>query len=332
LELDLTVLPVADTLHLTDSFTVTLYNYVYSDNDFVIVNPETKTYYRHEQTDIGGCDSIIELSLTVFYDTIASELANLDSIIVENGSGDDFPLVPSFSDTVYDYSVILPCEPVSHQINVIALSRHQGAEITYLGAADSNGWLVISEDATGDHTVIIAVKNGDISREYTVTFRQRFSTLILQHLWDDVMTVNINPDSNGGYIFTGFQWYLDNEAIVGATGRYLLQNGGLQSGHNYYATLLDITGKTFETCPYLYLDDDVMSIHPNPIARGSILTVELSDIPASGEVLLYDIGGRLLRRYALSEKQHILHIPVTLHQGMYMLRAGNKVQKFIVVK
>jgi hypothetical protein len=259
-------------------------------------------------------------------------VADLDSIIIESSSGDELLLSPSFKDTVYDYSVMLRCEPISHQIDIVALSKHRSAKITYLGEADSNGWLSISEDAAGDYKVIISVENAGTIRQYTITFRQHFSTLILQHLWDDMMVVNINPDSNGGYVFTDFQWYLDNEAIPGATGRYLLQSGGLRHGHNYHAKMLDITRRTFETCPYLYLEEERLRVHPNPIVRGSLLTVELSDMPATGEILLYDVGGRLLNKYILKEEQHILHIPVMFNQGIYLLRAGNRVQKFIVVK
>jgi hypothetical protein len=298
---------------------------MYDDNGFTIPNPETKIYYRSEKNR-RGCDSIITaLYLTVLYDT----LAFLEDIIVEGNDG-ELSLIPEFNDTVYNYFVMLSCPPVRQEISISAI-KGRGVYVIYLGEARQDGTLTIHERDAGDHKAVIAVQKLDSSRIYTITFRQRLPDTILQHLWDDMMIVNLNPNNNGGYNFTGFQWYLDSIAIPGETNRYMLQDA-LLNGSYYHTILKTATGKTLETCPYLYTEpNDQLRLYPNPVYEGDILTLEM-DMSKATEVQLYDIHGRLLKTYTVKENQHILRIPVTLNEGMYMLKIGHKIQKFIVVK
>jgi hypothetical protein len=100
-------------------------------------------------------------------------------------------------------------------------------------------------------------------------------------------------------------------------------------------TKLTLTvGETLETDPYLYdYQDNAVRIYPNPVVSGGILTLETDMVRTkSSEAAVYNLHGRQIKTFTLSEGQRILHIPITMPQGIYLLRTGNKVQKFVVIR
>ena len=74
---------------------------------------------------------------------------------------------------------------------------------------------------------------------------------LIQQRWDDVLGV-LNSVYNGGYDFTGFQWYRNGEVIDGATDSYYFTPDKLQPGDEYAVLLyIDEEQRPISTCVYV---------------------------------------------------------------------------------
>ena len=74
------------------------------------------------------------------------------------------------------------------------------------------------------------------------------SSLIVQR-WNDVLGIK-NADYNGGYEFTGYQWYKNGQELLGETGPYLYVQGGLDLNADYSVRLTRMgDGTILLTCP-----------------------------------------------------------------------------------
>jgi uncharacterized protein YjdB len=263
----------------------------------------------------------------------------LHNITILADHGGDLELKPAFDPNIYQYIVLLPC-PAEDEALCMDVDYPDSNAVTFGGEADADGVVTIDKDEAGDHTATVTLTLPDSAAKiYTVTFRQRASSELLFHLWDDMIIVNLNKETNGGYEFTDFKWYLNNE-LTGDTGRYLLAENGLAVGGKYHLELTTSNGETLETCPYSYAvpQNAAVRIYPNPVTTGSILTIEI-DMPEmrkgirkAQKALFYDVAGQLLQTYSLQVGQKILQLPVTLPYGIYTVRIGNETRKFIVVE
>jgi len=132
------------------------------------------------------------------------------------------------------------------------------------------------------------------------------ATPLVTQRWHDVVVVNNNPNTNGGYTFTSYQWYKNGEPIAGATGQFYQEMGGL---NGYYAVLLTYIGPDgkpvqFMTCEtYFAGKEPVMSVAPNPARRFQEITIytSLSQEELEGAVLnLYTITGQHLKEVRIT--------------------------------
>jgi hypothetical protein len=74
-----------------------------------------------------------------------------------------------------------------------------------------------------------------------------------------------------------------------------------------------------------------IEVYPNPVSKDGVLTIEVPS--GTQKVLLYDVVGHLLQTYPLSNNsQETLQLPVMLPHGIYVLRAGGRMCKFVVIE
>ncbi|MDR1974093.1 MAG: Ig-like domain-containing protein [Bacteroidales bacterium] len=269
--------------------------------------------------------------VTVLPQPISADTA-LQNITIVGEYGDISELNPAFHPNIYEYTVLLPCPVEDKVLHIIADYPNRNA-ITFIDEADVDGVITISADEAGDHraTIMLILPDGE-AKTYTITFRQRASSELLRRLWDDMIAVNLNEETNGGYEFVKFKWYIDDEP-TGDTGEYLYIENNLANDGKYHVELTTSTGKVISTCPYIHavLQNAGIKIYPNPIVTGNILTIEANSSTSAQDVSLYDITGHLLQTYPLNYRQ-MLQCPIMLPHGIYIVRIGNESQKFVVVK
>jgi hypothetical protein len=272
------------------------------------------------------------------------EAALLDLNIGDLLAGGDIELVPEFDPEVTVYTALLPCPPDSVTV-VVQASTGRGLTAEFGGIADRNGKVTIRRESAGDHKVIVrvfAVSDQDIQKTYMVTLQQRLPTEIIRELWNDVIIVNLNPQNNGGYLFTDFLWFFDGEPFGEGEDtvkeKYLYVPQGLPDG-DYHVMLRTAQGQTLAVCPYKYHRQGRLEIaaFPNPVGKGERLRIRITPQTEEKELFVIDPQGRILQTVDVTEKDTGRETEIevkTQHwkQGVYTIKYGLEVTKVVVVR
>lgn len=144
-----------------------------------------------------------------------------------------------------------------------------------------------------------------------------YPSSILSQRWDDVLFVQ-NADYNGGYEFSTYQWYKNDEPIDGETASYLYASDGLDQAAEYRVELTrSDDGMTVSTCPVVpYAVDNVtLTLASSVVPEGGEVQVSSAH---SGMASLYSLSGVLLSRQSLAEGMTSLTAPT--QAGYYLLR------------
>ena len=143
------------------------------------------------------------------------------------------------------------------------------------------------------------------------------SDSMLVEKWHDVILVD-----NSTWEYFGYQWYRDGFIITGATNQFYQEVGGLKGC--YSVDLKLESGRIIRSCERC-VDKTIkmMSIYPNPVKRGDVVSVLLSDDNQIYNDLinltLYTSDGRLIR----SEQVHYGKFEIgtsNLSAGIYILK------------
>jgi len=135
---------------------------------------------------------------------------------------------------------------------------------------------------------------------------------------------------NGGYDWTGssYQWYCNGTPISGKTGSQLLMPE-TAAGTEYYCVITDAQGHSLQTCPivcetpgFSALEDVETGSKAIWLRPGQTILME-----GLGSASLYDVAGRLLRRFGGDETTAV-EAPATA--GMYLLKAGDTAIRILV--
>lgn len=261
---------------------------------------DTAGTYTFSYQTVNGCDSIRQLTLSIL----------------------DFP-VPQFpiSDICADEQIIsIYYEPeisseVQYGVYFDSLS-HLNGFTDILNADLSNGVIQIPIPQLAGAKLIDAnsyggqlVLSGSICKEehvYDFTVNLLYSSQVVVQKFDDVLAVQ-NAQYNGGYDFTGFQWYVEGEAIPGATGSYYYSPTGLKGLYYYVVLTRSSDGTSIATCP-IY-----------PIQGTGVKDVVQCNRTDEYVYNLYNINGLLIQKGSGDDYLHSY-----LPQGIYFLQKQRK--------
>jgi hypothetical protein len=216
---------------------------------------------------------------------------------------------------------------------------------------------IILPTVPNDYVLQITIENGCVFYVIgTVMVNDAdglFSTLVEQR-WDDVLVVNNNPNTNGGYEFYSYQWYRNGVLIPGAVGQYYHEEGGLLdaaysvvlSGNRFVQTYDSLTNTWhtdtisvhYTSCDYIPTVIHTMKVYPVPATVGQSVTIEvnLTDKQLNGAVLdIFDSKGAHVK--TIKDVQPITNIEGFTTQGVYFGRITTgtnemKTVKFVIVK
>ncbi|MGG5598879.1 MBG domain-containing protein [Myroides sp. C8-3] len=189
--------------------------------------------------------------------------------------------------------------------------------------------IVLALPEYGKHKQEIEVIAEDgIHREtYTVIIEKRmpWEGVLLQK-YDNLVFVNNNSKTNGGYVFTKFEWYKNGEKVAD---KQLFSEGGTSSdlldpAAEYYAVLHTSRGQVFTTCPMQVTRKNTyaMAVYPNPVDKNKPLTVRF-DYPVgtfkTSEYTIYNTLGQLMTKGQLEQAVSVIDLPVDLAAGAYIL-------------
>lgn len=168
------------------------------------------------------------------------------------------------------------------------------------GAVLENNQLVVSElyDA-GRYTVQFRIVNADDPSKFAdyvidMTKYLAFDDVVGQR-WGNVLAVNNNSETNGGYNFTSFSWYKDGKLVsnkqyytAGQDGTKLDTNASFQVG------LRTDDGTEIKTCESVVeLMASKVDVYPTQVVRGQQMQVETTMLD-DAVIKVYNLNGVLV--------------------------------------
>ena len=259
-----------------------------------------------------GCDSALYFTLTV------NQRLQAEVNQVPDACADDevFYITYDISAGVYDSLVITFSTPqlrdtTIYDPNVNAVAIPYPADIL---PGHYSAKLVFYQFCCGKHT-----------EERSIDVRYRSS--IVEQKWNDVLTL-LAPKYNGGFEFTSFQWYKNDQPIPGATHSYLYEN--LDFDADYYVVVTRNDGVSIATCPIQPVYHPQQSDYPTILKAGARMTMYMEQ---QTTVWYYTISGQLYGSFTMPQGYTTLEAPT--QPGVYVIKSVNdqgekKAQKLIV--
>ena len=162
---------------------------------------------------------------------------------------------------------------------------------------------------------------GCYAEEEALTFEIPYPSDIIVQKWNDVLAV-LSSEYNGGYEFSGYQWYRNGEPMEGETRPYYYAKPYLRSTDTY-AVLLERAsdGLKLQSCGVKrkgYPKELSLELAPNPTSAGGEVQVSVDGKPeAEGTVEVFDGTGRPVYERAF-RRSHTLH--ADWQPGSYVVR------------
>jgi hypothetical protein len=189
--------------------------------------------------------------------------------------------------------------------------------------------------------VTITSQDGTATTNYTIKVEKQFAFYdIVKQKFNNILLVNNNPLTNGGYIFVSFQWF-KNGQLVG-TGPYYSAGNELNSTLDpsaiYSVKMTTLDGRVLQTCDAnIVLQNSLQAkLYPNPIEVGKVITVE-ADFPEEElqnmQITLYSVSGKLIKTVKSSTVLTEIQLPETTESNMYLvvLESDNIKKSFKVI-
>ncbi|MDE5575045.1 MAG: T9SS type A sorting domain-containing protein [Bacteroidales bacterium] len=157
--------------------------------------------------------------------------------------------------------------------------------------------------------------------EEALAFEIPYPSNIIVQKWNNVLAV-LSAEYNGGYEFSGYQWYKNGEPIEGETRPYYYAKPYLRSSDTY-AVLLERAsdGLKLQTCGVKrkgYPKELSLELRPNPTSAGGEVQVSVIGKPeAEGTIEVFDGTGKPVYEKAF----HRIHtLRLSVQPGSYVVR------------
>ncbi|MGS4345266.1 MBG domain-containing protein [Myroides odoratus] len=168
-------------------------------------------------------------------------------------------------------------------------------------------------------------EDGTKTKVYTVIIDKRLATTnIVYQKYENVLLVNNDPATNGGYTFVKFEWYKDNE-LIGTKQAYSAGNEygmKLDPASTYHAVLTLKNGTKLTTCPIdlgFELADE-LQVYPNPVRKTEALNIVLdTKTNYENSYIIYNVLGQVIAKGAFNGNRQELNLPATITTGSYFL-------------
>jgi hypothetical protein len=160
---------------------------------------------------------------------------------------------------------------------------------------DTEEQLILSLEQ--DITIVnirVAAESSSAVNNYVLTVARAYTDHNLYHQrWVDVIAINTNSSTNGGYNVEDYRWYKKNSDKVISTANYIRTQGSIS---DYYAEV-KVDGAWHRICVTLSATRSISKIvaYPNPVTRGESLTLQLPDEFVGGYLNIYSLSGTLVK-------------------------------------
>ncbi|WP_353102057.1 MBG domain-containing protein [Myroides odoratus] len=187
--------------------------------------------------------------------------------------------------------------------------------------------IVVDVKTYGVHRQEIEVfsEDGTKSKKYYVIIEKRLATTnVIYQKYENVLLVNNNQETNGGYNFVKFEWFKNDELIgtqqaYSAGGEYGMK---LDPTAIYHAVLTLKNGTKFTTCPIElgFEQAEELQVYPNPVRKTEALNIVLdSNTDYENSYVIYNVLGQVVGKGSFNGNRKELNLPTTITTGSYFL-------------
>ena len=173
------------------------------------------------------------------------------------------------------------------------------------------------------------------SAEFEITFPVLYPASIMEQKWDNVIAIK-NQNYNGGkYVFEDYQWFKNDEILIGENGSYYYAGEGnvLDTTAYYYVALTRADSTTVFTCPFKpEAAKQILTQYPTCTQEGNTVTVTV--LKGKAKANLYTVTGILLYSNTFNAPSHTFNLPT---DGVYLLDVrtdygANKIFPLVVTR
>ncbi|MDR1592735.1 MAG: fibronectin type III domain-containing protein [Prevotellaceae bacterium] len=317
------------TLHLqvADRFDVTV-DTVICDGGYLVVGDSI--FLRDPGThvvtlpSIAGCDSVVTVHLNI-NPVMTIDLGALSDICAD----DQTFTVP--------YLLQGGSSPTSYRLEFDAKAQAQGftdADLP-IGAVD-NFTIPLPNNLKPDKYNVSIIFSDTIHNcgddILQLTFDVNYQDAIIEQNWNDVIAL-LNDRYNGGYTFSSYQWYKDNQPLAGETRSYIYVPEGLDINAEYRLQLTRTDDNvTLFTCPLRPVLKNDINVLPTVTFPGKEVRVSA---PSAGTVKIWDVTGVLVSVQSIVANGSAIVAPAS--SGMYILEiildnGMTKTERIVITK
>ncbi|MEL1245946.1 choice-of-anchor J domain-containing protein [Flavobacterium sp. DGU11] len=233
----------------------------------------------------------------------------------------------TIGDVVYtspgqDIYHLMLCEDTAGSVNV-SITTEANASVT------PGHTFTIDTPRPGiySQTVTITSQDGTVTQTYIITVEKMFQFFdVAVQKFDNVLLANNNPETNGGYSFTAYEWYKNGSLV--SRNQYFSEgptsNDLLDPDAEYYLRLTTVEGDVLQTCiGQVTLEHSFrVSVIPNPAVTGGEITV-IADFPGEEfidmRIDIHDINGRLVHSGQTSQRITQVQLATGIEAGVYIV-------------
>nr|WP_199000327.1 T9SS type A sorting domain-containing protein [Flavobacterium sp. ASV13] len=229
---------------------------------------------------------------------------------------------------------LLSCGETNPNVSIL---NESGATIT----PSANFTIQTPKPGIYTQNATITSQDGSISAVYSITVEKPFGFFDIVHQkFNNVLLVNNNPQTNGGYEFVAYQWFKNGQLI--GTGQYYSAGESISTTldptADYSVKMTTKDGKVLQTCTskITFTKKLEAKLYPNPIQTGKVITVE-ADFPEEElqnmQISLYSATGQLVKVVQSSSVKTEIQLPPTTESSMYLvvLETPNVKKSFKVI-
>ncbi|MDR3236024.1 MAG: T9SS type A sorting domain-containing protein [Prevotellaceae bacterium] len=253
--------------------------------------------------------------------------ARLKDLEINLGDNDG-SFTPAFNPDTMQYEMLLPC---SNIFKVTKITPSSGGTVKYLLNGEETAVPAIL-DKPGSFTFVIhsTGADGKKTESYTIRVTVRYPSYILRQYWNDVLAINLNSATNGGYEFSKYEWFKNGEKLTGEDNKPYLY----APADGTYVVYLTRVGEAtpIAACPFVYDGKphaNPLTVYPNPASATATVVNPYWETVKTME--LYDELGGLVRQYPCTSERTVLNLS-ELPTGWYVLRAGKQSTNIIINK
>lgn len=323
---EIAILPSSTTTTVVDSICV---GNNYNGNKFKELSTAELSSGKHQFTEMlksaAGCDSLVVLDLTIralpdiISQSAITACADNKTVEVNYTQSKGNPMI---------YSILFDNFAKSKNFEDIIEKPLPASPIIVKIPQDND-----TEDNTkyiepNYYKATLNVKDEYCySKPVPLSIAIHYPSWITTQKWNDVITL-FNDKYNGGYTFSKYQWYKNNEPIEGATQSYIYLLPNLDYTASYSVLLTRKRDQvSISTCPIKPQPTEDILVYPTIGTRGRTVSV-ISENPCS--VMIWNSLGVCVSQQALLPSMSNLVLPKT--PGHYFLEITTDQQKKKVVK